>query len=195
MQTRSFEKLNAHLKTGHVYRRETLAQFSNAVDRDLITLVNKGYLTKAAAGIYYKPLSSQYGSLPPDETELVKVFLRDDHFLLYSWNQYNALGLGLTQLYNKIIVYNCKRHGIFTLNGKQYDFRRPSRGFPNKLTPEFLLVDLVNNINELSENTILLRHNIKRNLHKFNMTKATRYIKLYGKVATRRFFKNIANEH
>ena len=49
------------------------------------------------------------------------------------WNQYNALGLGLTQLYNRLIVYNHKRHGIFKLGNKTFDFRRPARGFPMKL--------------------------------------------------------------
>ena len=162
MHTKSFEQLNSCLKPGHVYRREVLAQLSNAVDRDLMTLVNEGSLTKVAAGIYYKPMESRYGALPPDEEELVSVFLRDDRFLLCSWNQYNTLGLGLTQLYNKTIVYNCKRHGIFTLNDKTYDFRRPSRGFPSKLTLEFLLMDLVNNISELSEDEDLLKCNIKK---------------------------------
>ena len=194
MHTRSFEKLDSYLKPGHVYRRKMLAQHSNAVDRDLMALVNKGSLTKAASGIYYKPLSSRYGILPPNEEKLVRVFLRDDRFILYSWNQYNTLGLGLTQLYNKTIVYNCKRHGIFTLNGKQYDFRRPSRGFPSKLAPEFLLVDLVNNMGELSEDEDLLRHNIRKNLSRFNASKVIQYAMRYGKIVTQRFFEDTINE-
>ncbi|MGD9152220.1 MAG: hypothetical protein PVG30_00975 [Gammaproteobacteria bacterium] len=194
MRTKSFEKLDSNIKPGHVYRRDMLVHLSSAVDRDLMILINRGVLAKAAAGIYYKPLGSRYGNLPPDEKELVKVFLRDNRFLFYSWNQYNTLGLGLTQLYNKAIVYNCKRHGVFILNGNSYDFRRPSRGFPRKLTPEFLLVDLVNNINELSEDEKQLKCNIKKHLGRFNIVKVTQYVKKYGKIATRKFFKEIMSE-
>ena len=191
MQTRSFEKLDTHLEGGHVYRRELLLSFSNAVDRDLSTLVNKGLLAKVGSGLYYKPMTSRFGTLPPDNDQLVKAFLRDDQFLLYSWNQYNTLGLGLTQLYNHIIVYNYKRHGLFQLDEKQFDFRRPARGFPDKLTAEFLLVDLVNNLNELAEDTDFVKNQIKKNCLKFNLEKVATYAKQYGKIKAHNFFKEI----
>src|SRR5688572_29733901 len=94
-------QLVSHLKSGRVYRREALLPFSKAVDRDLMDLTTEGVLEKVAAGLYYKPATSRFGSLPPDDKELVKEFLRDNNFLLYSWNHYNSLGLGLTQLYNR----------------------------------------------------------------------------------------------
>src|SRR5262245_17459882 len=140
MNTASYEKLVSNLKTGHVYRRESLLSFSKAVDRDLEKLLNKGMLEKLAPGLYYKPTHSRYGLLPSKDEELIRCFLRDDPFLLYSWNQYNTLGLGLTQLYNRAVVYNRKRHGLLNLGGKEFDFRRPLRGFPKKLSKEFLLV-------------------------------------------------------
>jgi len=151
MHTRSFEKVAHHLKPGHVYRRENLLTYSKAVDRDLVRLILEGLLEKVAPGLYYAPKVSRFGHLPPDNKTLVNAFLRDDDFLLLSWNEYNALGLGLTQLYNRTVVYNYKRHGVFTLGGKGFDFRRPARGFPKKLTPGFLIVDLLNNLNELAE--------------------------------------------
>ncbi|HLX52316.1 MAG TPA: hypothetical protein VKR58_00145, partial [Aquella sp.] len=109
MNTKSYEKLASHFKTGHVYRRGFLSEFSNAVDRDLMKLVQKGVVEKVTAGVYYKPAKSRFGSLPPDDNELVRCFLDDNRFLLYSWNLYNTLGLGLTQIYNNLVVYNNKR--------------------------------------------------------------------------------------
>lgn len=165
MYTRSFEKLARHLKSGHVYRREDLLPYSKAVDRDLMRLTLEGLLEKVAQGLYYAPKTSRFGHLPPDNKDLVKTFLRDDDFLLLSCNDYNSLGLGLTQLYNRTVVYNYKRHGVFKLGDKAFDFRRPARGFPKKLTPAFLLVDLLNNLNELAdENVEALKTKIKNKL-------------------------------
>ena len=61
-----------------------------------------------------------------------------------------ALGLGTTQLYDKTVVYNHKRHGAFRLGGRKFAFRVKPR-FPKALTEEFLLVDLVNNLGQLAE--------------------------------------------
>jgi hypothetical protein len=40
---------------------------------------------------------------------------RYPRFLLTSPNAYNTLGVGTTQLYDKTVVYNHKRHGHFML--------------------------------------------------------------------------------
>ena len=188
MDTYTYENLQSHLKSGHVYRRDMLLSFSTALDRDLGILVRKGELKKLSSGIYYKPALSVFGELPPDDKELVRCFLRDNNFLLYSWNQYNSLGLGLTQLYNRIVVLNNKRHGVFKLGNKEFDFRNSNRGFPKKLTPEFLLVDLVNNLNELSEDTSSLKEKIQKNIDNFDHVKVFSLAKKYGKVGTKKFF-------
>src|SRR3990167_9398009 len=151
MHTYTFENLQSHMKAGHVYRRDMLLPFSSAVDRDLDVLIKKRVLKKLFNGIYYKPAVSAFGTLPPDDKELVRCFLRDDQFVLYSWNQYNSLGLGLTQAYNRVVVLNNKRHGVFKLGNKEFEFRRSHRGFPKKLTLEFLLVDLLKDMNNLAE--------------------------------------------
>ena len=58
--------------------------------------------------------------------------------------------VGTTQLYDKTVVYNHKRHGNFSLGGRKFDFRvKPS--LPRTLSREFLLVDLVNNLDRLAE--------------------------------------------
>lgn len=191
MNTLSHEKFASNLVAGHVYRRGALSSFSTAVDRDLTTLVNKGVLEKVAPGLYYKPAHSRFGTLPSKDEELVRTFLHEDPFLLFSWNQYNTLGLGLTQLYNRVVVYNRKRHGLFKLGGKQFDFRRPARGFPEKLSKEFLLVDLINNLSELAEDAELIKAQVKKHIKKSNLNKINQCAKLYGKVATRKFFESI----
>jgi hypothetical protein len=133
-----------------VYRREDLTLFSNAVDRHLRELVSEGALKRLAQGLYYAPKKSMFGVLPPDDHELVTTFLRDKDFLLFSLSSYNTLGVGTSQLYNKTLVYNHKRHGIFSFGNRQFDFRVKPR-FPQKLTPEFLSVDIINNLDELAE--------------------------------------------
>ena len=54
------------------------------------------------------------------------------------------------QLYNARRVYNYKRHGDFKLGNRTFHFvRKPY--VPNKLTEEFLLVDLINNLKRVAE--------------------------------------------
>lgn len=193
MQGKSFEQLANKLKVGRVYRREDLLPYSKAVDRDLMTLSDQKILDKVAPGLYYMPKHSRFGDLPPDEKLLVRAFLKSDEFLLFSRNLYNSLGLGFTQLYNQTVVYNHKRHGVFTLAGKVYDFRRPNNGFPVKLTQEFLLVDMVNHINELAdENSEHIKFKIKNHVSKDLLKKAVRCAKKYGKVGTKKFFEEIS---
>ncbi len=143
------KQLKRHLRPGRVYRRADLAQRSKSVDRHARELVDQGVLQKLRNGLYHYPKASAFGRVPPDEKELVRTFLKEDDFLLTSPNAYNALGVGTTQLYNSLVVYNHKRHGRFTLAGKPFEFRRKPR-FPRQLTEEFLLVDLLNNLSELA---------------------------------------------
>ncbi|MEM9103262.1 MAG: hypothetical protein AAGB12_13155 [Pseudomonadota bacterium] len=86
-----------------------------------------------------------------------------------------------------MVVYNHKRHGEFVLDGKTFDFRRPVRGFPSKLSPEYLWVDLLNNLNQLAEDTDKVKQRIAKKLPKLQSKKVLQLAKRYGKVATRRF--------
>lgn len=192
MRPRSFEKLANQLTPGQVYRRERLCTRSKAIDRDLMKLVTQGLLEKVASGLYYAPKQSRFGKLPPEDKKLVHAFLRDNQFLLYSWNEYNSLGLGLTQLYNRPIVYNYKRHGVFKLGSKTFNFRRPARGFPRKLTKTFLLVDLINNLNELAEDTEAVKMKLKEKLTATQLRALNSCAKQYGKVSTQKFFLELS---
>ena len=146
----ALEELKKHLKPGQVYRRSDLKRWSNAVDRHLKQLVEEETLQKLSQGLYYYPMKASFGNVPPEDEKLVSAFLKSDDFLLTTPNLYNSLGVGTTQLYNKRVVYNHKRHGQFMLGGKLFDFRLKHK-FPKQLSKEFLLVDLLNNLNELAE--------------------------------------------
>lgn len=175
------------LHAGKVYRREDLARVSKAVDRHLRELVSDGALKRLAQGLYYAPKQSAFGVLPPDDQELVAAFLRDKDFLVFSPSSYNALGLGTSQLYNKTLVYNHKRHGLFSFGNRTFDFRVKPR-FPKALTPEFLLVDAVNNLDELAEDKHRVLEMVERKLPGFDQAKLRQALSDYGSVATKKRF-------
>lgn len=181
----ALERLRSSLRKGHVYRREDLLSDSNAVDRHLKQLVNMGELEKLAQGLYYVPKSSVFGRVPPKDEDLVASFLKDENFLLLSPNSYNSLGLGATQLYNKTIVYNHKRHGVFKLGNRSFEFRMKPR-FPKKVDKEFLLVDLINNIDSLAENKNDVLARAEQRLGQFETTKLQKIVTAYGAVRTKK---------
>lgn len=173
------------LKPGQVYRREDFAGLSNAVDRHLRELVDMGKLQKLAQGLYHVPKQSAFGPLPPPDDQLVKGFLRDKECLVFSPSSYNALGLGTTQLYNQTLVYNHKRHGIFQLGNRQFDFRVKPR-FPQKLTREFLYVDLLNNLDALAEDRDAVLGQAQVKLPSFDQNRLREAIDRYANMATRK---------
>lgn len=183
----ALESVKKHLRQGGVYRRADLMQWSNAVDRHLHQLQEEGVLTKLSGGVYYCPKPTVFGAAPAEDAALVRTFLKDHRFLLTSPNLYNALGLGMTQLYNETVVYNHKRHGQFILGGRTFRFAMKPH-FPSKPTPEFLLVDVVNNLDRLAEDTdkVLERVQAKaRAMEKRSLVKAVRD---YGGTRAKKFF-------
>ena len=181
-------ELKQHLCPGQVYRRAQLAQWSTAVDRHLKQLVNEGTLLKLSGGLYHHPKKTAFGAAPADDKTLVQAFLKDDRFILTSPNDYNALGVGTTQLYNEAVVYNYKRHGRHKLGGRVFYFRI-KLDLPNTLNKEFLLVDLVNNLDRLAEDHAAVLKRVKATA----MTGAAlaNAVRHYGTVSTRKFFAQI----
>jgi hypothetical protein len=183
----TLQQFKKHLRPGKVYRREALAGWSNSVDRHLKELVSEGTLTKVANGLYLYPKQTAFGEAPADDATLVGAFLKDHRFLLASPNVYNRLGVGTTQLYNKTLVYNHKRHGSFLLDGRTFDFHvKPS--FPRKLSKEFLLVDLVNNVDRLAESRQEVLARVKERAPSFDVARLQRAARDYGSVRARKFF-------
>ena len=187
---KQLQLLKKRLKPGTVYRRADLAQWSKSVDRHARELLDSGDLQKLQNGLYYCPKISSFGPVPADEKQLVKTFLKDDAFLLTSPNAYNSLGLGTTQLYNTRVVYNYKRHGVFELGGKKFEFRRKYR-FPKKMTVEFLLVDMMNNLDSLAEDKEMLRMKVREKVKQMDTKKLKRAVKQYAKVACKKYFDQV----
>jgi len=190
---KALEELKKHLKPGRVYRRSDLEQWSNAVDRHLKQLVKEDALQKLAQGLYYYPMKASFGNVPPEDEKLVSAFLKSADFLLTTPNNYNSLGVGTTQLYNKRTVYNHKRHGQFTLGGKVFDFHLKHK-FPKELSEEFLLVDLLNNLNELAEDRDNVLENVKAKVLEKPESQMKRVFNMYAGERTKHKFNQWMSE-
>ena len=184
----ALENVKTKLKPGQVYRRSDLEKLSRSVDRDIAGLVSEGVLVKVGSGLYQYPQFSRFGVLPASTDKLLSSFLKDDDYLVTSPNDYNALGLGTTQLYNYQVVYNHKRHGRFELGGQLFDFQRKPR-FPKKATPEFLLVDLVNNLSQLAEDRDAVLARVRAKVSEMDAKRLQAAVKGFAKVATRKLLE------
>jgi hypothetical protein len=179
------QELKKHLKRGKVYRRADLSVWSTSVDRHLEELLKEGTLQKLSQGLYYFPNLSVFGETPPEEEVLVRSFLKDNRFLVTSLNAYNTLGVGTTQLYNQKTVYNHKRHGDFKLGGKTFSFRVKPH-FPNKVTQEFLLIDLLNNIDQLAEDSKEVVSKVQSKAKTMDNKKLKKTLQEYGSIKTKK---------
>jgi hypothetical protein len=183
------QELKMHLKRGKVYRRADLSMWSTSIDRHLDELVKEGTLQKLSQGLYYFPNLSVFGETPPEEEVLVRSFLKDNRFLVTSLNAYNVLGVGTTQLYNQKIIYNHKRHGDFNLGGKTFSFRVKPH-FPNKVTQEFLIVDLLNNIDQLAEDSKEVVSKVQSKAKTMDTKKLKKTLQEYGSMKTKKILES-----
>ncbi len=189
----ALQEVKSHLNPGHIYRRCDLKKWSNAVDRHLEQLQKEQTLIKLSGGIYYYPKETIFGQVPPQDKILIKAFLKDSRFLLTTPSMYNSLGVGTTQLYNETIVYNLKRHGLFNLGGRVFNFiRKPY--FPLKVSSEFLLIDLVDNANKLSENKEKIFDLVKKKALSMDRKSIYKAIQNYGGTKSKNFFAHVFND-
>ena len=187
------EELKGRLQPGSVYRRHDLAKWSKSVDRHLDELLEEGVLQKLSQGLYYYPKKTAFGFAPPEDGTLIASFLKDDRFLVTSPNAYNSLGVGTTQLYNVKTVYNHKRHGEYKLGNRMFDFRIKPH-FPEKPTEEFLLIDLVNNLDQLAEDKNVVLKNVFKKALSMDRAKLKRSATKYGDVKTRKLFSEMLGQ-
>lgn len=186
----ALQVVKSHLEPGMVYRRSDLSKWSNAVDRHLAQLQGDRSLVKLSGGLYFCPKETVFGSVPPNDADLVAGFLKDRRFLLMTPSAYNSLGVGSTQLYNETIVYNHKRHGRFKLGNRYFQFV-VKHYFPSELTDEFLLVDLVDNLSKLAEDRWNLLSKINEKIKSMNYKNLKEAVDNYGSVRTKKFFSNL----
>jgi hypothetical protein len=90
------------------------------------------------------------------------------------------------------LVYNHKRHGVFKLGNRQFHFRVKPR-FPKKLTPEFLYIDLLNNLEELAEDRDSVLSQARTKYLSFNQSLLLKTLDNYGSMATRKRVREWVN--
>lgn len=80
-----------------------------------------------------------------------------------------------------------RNHGKFALGGRTYDFRvKPT--FPKKLSREFLLVDLVNNLHQLGESADEVLERVKARLAVSDRARVKKAAQTYGSERAKKFF-------
>jgi len=187
---KTLERVRRHLVPGNTYRRSELAELSSNVDRHLQQLVAEGALKKLSTGLYLAPKNTVFGEAVPEEDSLLRSFLKDDHFVVYSPSQFNTLGVGSTQLYNTRVVFNRKRTGNLEVGGRQYTFRL-WREAPKALTKEFLVVEFLNRLNELAEDRNSLLENLRAKLNDMDSGKLTRAANRFGTLSAQKKLKSL----
>jgi len=173
------------LKPGTIYRRSDLKQWSKSVDRELKNLIKAGTLQKVATGIYHYPKKNAFGKEPPEEGKLVEKFLKSDKFLVTSYNHFNELGLGTTQLYNQKIVYHHSRSGEYKLGNRRFVFKKKT-SFPDHLTKEFIFIELVNNLKDLEEDQPRVLEKVYKKVTDINTSDFREALRQYGTPRTRK---------
>jgi hypothetical protein len=130
-----------NLKPGRVYRTRELRRFGANPARLARRLVREGRLQQAAHGLFYTPVKSRFGQAPPSEEEILRGFLGSSPFVITGPPKWNALGLGATAMFAATLVYNQRRTGEFTFDGRRFLLRRVY--FPERPTPEWYVIDLL----------------------------------------------------
>lgn len=131
------------LQEGRVYRTEEFRQVDSNPTRLVKRMVAQGRLMPLRHGLYYAPRQSSFGPVPPREGELLRAFFRGKPYLRTGPSTWNTLGLGTTMVEARPLVYNTTRTGQVELAGRHFDLRRAR--FPRRATPEFFVVDLLEN--------------------------------------------------
>ena len=188
------DKMKLFLTSGKVYRRSDFADMTSNVDRYLKALVNEGFLKKLQNGLYLCPKKTPFGEAMPNEEELLQKFFNDDHFVVYGPSMFNSLGLGTTQLYDKRVVFNRKRHREMEIGERKYFFYR-WREAPKKLSKEFLLVEMFNKLNELAEDHVDVVNRLKSKLGEYNFSKLYNALSRFGTKSAQKKLRPLLEEY
>jgi hypothetical protein len=135
------QRAQPNLEPGRAYRTRDLLPWGANPTRLARRLVREGKLREAAHGLFYAPVESRFGLAPAPEDEILRAFFSGSPFVVTGPPRWNALGLGSTAMFAATLVYNARRTGDFTFDGRQFLLRRVR--FPESPPPEWFVVDLL----------------------------------------------------
>jgi hypothetical protein len=147
--------------------------------------LKQGLLERVARGLYLSPRPTRYGNAPATDADIIAALLNDRRFLIVSPNAYNGLGVGTTQLYNTTFVYNHKLRGTRRLAGRLFEFRR-RKNFPATVSEEFLLLDLLNNLDRLAEDSEAVLKRALLRIASFDQRRWAEALRRYGTPRSRK---------
>lgn len=131
------------LTAGRVYRTADFKRWGANPTRTAERLVATGKIIRLRHGMYYRPLLSKWGTLPPTREEVLRAVLKGTPFVVTGSGPWNALRLGSTAVFPTPLVYNAKLSGEETVGALRFSFRRVR--FPRRLTAEWFVIDLIQN--------------------------------------------------
>ncbi len=150
------------LRSGKVYRTRDFIRWGANPTRLAKRLLQEGLLEQLSHGLFFRPKKSKFGNVPPSDEELMRGFLGGGPFTFTGPDKWNALGLGSTALYATRLVYNTKRSGQFDFGGRRFSLRRVK--FPRNETPEWYVVDLLENSQDAGVSKEVLLQALKKAL-------------------------------
>ena len=88
------------------------------------------------------------------------------------------------------LVYNIKRDGRHTLNGRHFYFIKRHH-FPVKSYQEFLLIDLMNNLHLLAEDRVSIVRQVAKKAQIMDKSKLMRTVRGFAGARTQSFFEKL----
>ena len=182
------------LKPGKVYRTEDLVRYDKNPTRLAARLVRAGSLRRLRKGVYYAPRPTVFGEAPPTEADFLKSFFRGRPYLRTGPSVWNALGMGTTAVEAIPLVYNTTRSGIVQVGGRRFELRRVR--FPREVHPEYLVVDLLENVNRAGVSVETVRRSLKAAVKagRFNAEWLQAMASKYGTRATQGIVQDALHE-
>ncbi|WP_010664413.1 DUF6088 family protein [Marinilabilia salmonicolor] len=147
------------LPRGYVF---TYADFTpevskkEAVIKALNRMVQTGKLKKLSKGKYYKPEESAFGTLPPDQFQIVKDLLEKNGKItgyLTGYSIYNQLGL-TTQISNVIQIGRNETRPAFSRGMYKISFIKQKNTITKENIPQLQLLDAIRFIKTIPDTTI-----------------------------------------
>lgn len=172
------------LEPGRAYRTKELRRWSANPTRLARRLVREGRLREAAHGLFYAPVESRFGPAPARDEEILRAFFDDDRFVITGPPRWNALGLGSTAMFAATLVYNTRRTGEFTFDGRRFLLRRVL--FPENPPLEWFVVDLLQHHEMAGTSLVELEHQLTSTLRegRWNAKRLRDVANEYGTKAT-----------